>query len=257
MIMNMRKAIILIALGGLIGISVVQANPEDRFQEANQAFQKEHYGKSILLYEGLMKEGYHSAALLYNLGLACLEQGQLGKAVLYMERALLLKPNDRDIQHNLKLIKTQYLEDQLDVIPKSFLVRWWENVYQRFSSSTWSILALLFMWPAMAGLSLWRIGKTRSLRKWGFFTGLALFFMSLLLSSLAYSRFTYEYHNGGAVIMAGAAEMRVAPDADSELLHELHQGTSLKVKDELSSWFKVRLSDGRIGWIEKEKVRLL
>lgn len=254
------RFILIIALGLLAsGWSMAQARPEPEkiFKEANQAYENKNYGKSIALYEQLLQDNYRSAALLYNLGMACLEQQQLGRAVLYLERAHLLKPGDEDIRHNLQLIKAQYLEDQLDVIPESFLVRWWKNAFQSLSSGAWTILSLIFIWLAMAGLSIWRIGKTRKVRKWGFFLGLTLLLFSILFGNLANSRYSFEYDNGRAVVMARTADFRVAPDTESETILVLHEGTSCKVLSELNSWYKVKLPDGQVGWIDKERLRLI
>jgi uncharacterized protein YgiM (DUF1202 family) len=189
--------------------------------------------------------------------MACLEKNQLSKAVLYLERALLIRPGDEDVRHNLRIIKTQYLEDQLDVIPESFLLRWWKNAYQLTASRNWTILSVVFIWLAMIGLSVWRVGRSRNLRKWGFFLGISLFLVSLLLGNLAYSRYSYEYNNGRAVIMPLETSFRVAPDSDSELVAKFHAGTSCRVISELNSWYKVRLSDGQVGWIQKKDLRLI
>lgn len=241
----------------LSAVSLFAVNPEKAFQEANQAYEQKDFGKAIGLYEQLLLEDYRSSALLYNLGMACLEQKQMGKAVLYLERALLIKPKDKDIQHNLKIIKTQYLEDQLDVIPESFLLRWWKNTFQLLSSGTWTILSVIFIWLAMAGLSIWRIGKSRKSRKWGFFVGIALFLISILFGNLAFSRYSFEYDNGRGVIMPIETSFLIAPDSESEVLRRLHAGTTCKVVSELNSWYKVRLSDGQTGWIPKETISLI
>jgi tetratricopeptide (TPR) repeat protein len=257
MIMKLRQltllfGILLLSVGSLLAI-----NPEETFREANQAYEQKKYDEAIALYEQLLSEEYRSSALLYNLGMACLEKNQLSKAVLYLERALLIRPGDEDVRHNLRIIKTQYLEDQLDVIPESFLLRWWKNAYQLTASRNWTILSVVFIWLAMIGLSVWRVGRSRNLRKWGFFLGISLFLVSLLLGNLAYSRYSYEYNNGRAVIMPLETSFRVAPDSDSELVAKFHAGTSCRVISELNSWYKVRLSDGQVGWIQKKDLRLI
>lgn len=254
--MKARKIILLIGL--LICTTGAWAvDAEETFRQANTAYEQKDFNKAISLYEQLLGEGYRSSALLYNLGMACLEQQQLGKAVLYLERALLIKPGDKDIKHNLRIIRTQYLKDQLDIIPESFLLRWWKNAFQAASSQVWTILSLLFIWLAMAGLSIWRIGKSRKIRKWGFFVGISLFLISVLFGNLAYSRYSFEYNNGRGVVMVLETPFHVAPDPESEEIMNLHAGTICKVVDELNSWYKIRLTDGQQGWMPKQSIRLL
>lgn len=257
MIMKVRQLTLLFGIGLLSVGRLLAITPEETFQQANQAFEQKKYEQAITLYEQLLREEYRSSALLYNLGMACLEKNQLSKSVLYLERALLISPGDEDIQHNLRIIKAQYLEDQLDVIPESFLLRWWKNTYQLTSSGTWTILSVIFVWLAMAGLSIWRIGRSRNFRKWGFFAGMALLLLSLLFGNLAYSRYSYEYNNGRGVVMPVETAFRVAPDVESEMVATLHAGTTCRVISELNSWYKVRLSDGQIGWMQKKDISLI
>ena len=59
-------------------------------KEAEEAYQKEDYGKAIELYEKLIQTEGESAAIYYNLGNAYYKENKIAPAILNYERALLL-----------------------------------------------------------------------------------------------------------------------------------------------------------------------
>ena len=44
--------------------------------------------------------------------------------------------------------------------------------------------------------------------------------------------------------------MKSAPSETAEDVFILHEGTKAEVQDELEGWKKIRLIDGKLGWIE-------
>lgn len=77
---------------------------------ANQLYAAGHYAEAIQLYEGQVARGVQDSALFFNLGNAYFQQGDLGRAVLNLERAAQLNPRDADIQINLDLVREQTTE---------------------------------------------------------------------------------------------------------------------------------------------------
>jgi N-acetylmuramoyl-L-alanine amidase len=55
-------------------------------------------------------------------------------------------------------------------------------------------------------------------------------------------------------IKVGQANIRSAATVDSKIVVTLKQGDKLKVLEKSRSWYKVRLSDKRIGWVHKSVV---
>lgn len=235
----------------------LKGNPSEVFDQGNKAFENKNYQEAIELYQSILSEGYEGAALYYNLGLASLKVGDIGNAVLFLERALKLKPKDKDIKHNLKVIRAQHLQNRFDIIPESFLEKRWNAFLFAASSNTWTILSIIICWLAALGFYFWLKGKTRQQRKSGFLAGLSLLFISILFSLLAYSKFKVEKVIQAGVTTNPVANFWVAPDEDSEVEEELYPGLKVDVLGELNYWYKVRLSDGRVGWLKKEEITLI
>ena len=72
---------------------------------ANQLYSAGHYGEAIQLYETQVARGVQDSVLFYNLGNAYFQKGDVGRAVLNLERAAQLNPRDADIANNLALVR--------------------------------------------------------------------------------------------------------------------------------------------------------
>lgn len=227
----------------------IQADtPQRLFQEANEAYQQKNYTLAIERYESLVQEGVQSKEIHYNLGNAYYRSQRLGKAILNYERALKLAPNDADIQHNLQIAAYERQDDFGD-IPPFFLSRAWEWTSQLFSSTIWSILTILLVWIGIGGLVRWIIAKERSQRKQGFLIGIMALLVSLLPFFLAKTAARLELNSGQAIITIPTTTIHTNANQSSAILYQLHEGTKVKMLDNVGSWDKVRLSNGEQGWV--------
>jgi SH3-like domain-containing protein len=44
---------------------------------------------------------------------------------------------------------------------------------------------------------------------------------------------------------------------NSDKIFTLHEGTKVLVLDSVDSWKKIRIADGKIGWIVDEEIKIL
>jgi tetratricopeptide (TPR) repeat protein len=77
---------------------------------ANKLTMSGHYAEAVQLYEEQVARGVQDSALYFNLGNTYFHQGDLGRAVLNLERAAQLNPRDADIANNLSLVREQTTE---------------------------------------------------------------------------------------------------------------------------------------------------
>lgn len=67
------------------------------FEEANRLYLEQKYDAAISRYESVIKNGYESGGVYFNLGNAYFKSGKLQNAILNFERAKKLIPNDDDV----------------------------------------------------------------------------------------------------------------------------------------------------------------
>src|SRR6266849_1193138 len=103
------------------------------FNQANQLYRDAQYDKAARLYEQVVKNGYESPALYYNLGNCYFKLRNIPASILNYERARRLSPHDDDISYNLRLAN-QRVVDKIEPLPQLFLVDWWNGYIGLFSA---------------------------------------------------------------------------------------------------------------------------
>lgn len=216
---------------------------------ANRAYQAAQYEEAIQRYESLLQQGYQSAALYHNLGNACYRAGQLGRAVLYYERALKLEPGDGQVIQNLQVVRAQLPGQQAAVFVEPGILRAWKSVQGALSANSWAALGLACFWLGMIGLLVWLFHRARRYKKAGFAAGLVLIGLSLLPFLLAYGRTQQQFRVHYAVLLLPQTELRAGPEAESQALQPLYEGAKVQILDRLGQWYFVRLPDATQGWL--------
>ena len=60
-----------------------------------------------------------------------------------------------------------------------------------------------------------------------------------------------------AIIFAQQSDVKSAPTNASEISFELHEGTKVELLESLDGWKKIKISDGKIGWIASSDIKEL
>ncbi|HLP16085.1 MAG TPA: SH3 domain-containing protein, partial [Bacteroidota bacterium] len=59
------------------------------------------------------------------------------------------------------------------------------------------------------------------------------------------------------IVMSDVSNIKSAPDPKSSDVFVLHTGVKVQVMDEVNGWRKIRLADGKIGWIQEREVETI
>ena len=100
-------SILLLIIHGSHAAALGPEPVEVSFEEANTAYSSGDYRAAISRYEEITHEAGFSASVLFNLANAYARDGQIGKAIVSYERALLIASDDSDIIGNLQLVKKE------------------------------------------------------------------------------------------------------------------------------------------------------
>ncbi|MBP2681726.1 MAG: hypothetical protein H6Q78_1589, partial [Candidatus Krumholzibacteriota bacterium] len=85
---------------------------KDLFAEGNALYEAGDYESAIDRYTSVVKAGVADKDLYYNLANAYYKIDDLGRAVLFYERAHRVAPRDRDVRENLGLVRSQLRDKQ-------------------------------------------------------------------------------------------------------------------------------------------------
>ncbi len=226
---------------------------EELWSSANAAYSSADYATALADYQTILDKGLHSAALYYNLANAYYKSEQLGKAILYYNRALRLAPADEDIRHNLEYAE-QMTKDSIEEIPEFVLTTWVHAVRGALSSTAWTIVSLIMLATALVMALFYLLARRMTLRKMGFYTMVVSILLFIFTSLFAWSEREMIVNSKEAIIMTSAVSIKSSPDRAATELFVLHEGTKVSIGDEIGGWAEVRISDGRKGWIEQSRI---
>ncbi len=211
------------------------------------------YEGAIECYEKIIADGYTSADLHYNLGNSYYRTEQLGLAILNYERALRLEPGMSDARQNLQLANSKTV-DRITVLPRFFVVDWYNALITRATPHTWRILFLLFL--ALTGVSLVTLFLTHRItfKKISLLT--LLLFALLSLFSLFFLFKSTHYYNSHreAIVIEPSVTVKSSPETESVDKLILHEGTKVTITENLAGWNKITLADGTTGWCQEENL---
>lgn len=248
----MKKIIFIITLW-IILFETVNAGPinvKPILDSAYTAYKNGNYEKCIQFYQQIEKNGLTSAYLLYNMGNAYFRTNQIGKAILYYERALMLNPSDVDILHNLQYANT-FVTDKINELPKPFYESWFISLTNLFSANSWAWLAIFSFLHILFLIYLYYSTTSSFVSKT--FKVVVIKFVFIFLIAIIASYFTYHTqsaHNK-AIIITEAIEVKNSPDEKGTTLFVIHEGTKIIITDEFEEWAEIRLLDGNTGWIKQ------
>ena len=228
-------------------IAATAISSQESAPSADDLYRMDDYQGAIAAYEDILAEGKSSADLYYNLGNAYYRDGQLGKAILNYERALRLKPGMSDAKENLELANAR-TTDRITTLPQLFIVRWWNALTTAITPHGWRIVWLVLLASAGIGVAMLRTGRSSAIRRGGLATTVvSLLFLLLATALLISSTRAYNAHPY-AIITDQAVTLKASPDNKSIDKMILHEGTKVKVLDNLTGWYKIAIADGTNGW---------
>ena len=229
---------------------------QNSFEIGNKAYQKGNYQEAITSYESLLASTKESADVYFNLGNCYYKLNKVAPAIYNYEKALLLNPNDIEIQNNLKFAQKLQIDDIKDVPKVGF-----NKVIQDFTSSyhynTWAWIAVGFS----SLFLLFFVGyyfSQLTLSKRIFFIGMFVILFGLLLSVFA-AIFEKQHYvsDQPAIVFAEVAPVKPEPKTDAADAFVLHEGTKVYIQETLDNWLKIELPDGTEGWIDAGNVKKL
>jgi hypothetical protein len=244
----MKKYLVNIIFLLIILSTLVKADPNSTMQTANEYYKNNRYQLAIEEYNKLLLDGFEGTSLYYNLGNAHYRLGKVGYAILYYEKALKLSPNDEDVKHNLALAKLN-LKDKVDTLPPFFIFNLWEGLLATFSVSSWTYTVYIIFVLLLICINAYFFSRTSTQQRFSFFSGVGFSVLFILVIILLTVKMNKEYNVKDGIIVENIVTVKSSPDNSSKDEFIVHEGLKVRLEDKVDNWIKIRLADGKIGWI--------
>ncbi|MFQ5866628.1 MAG: hypothetical protein ACE5IT_01370 [bacterium] len=228
------------------------ADPRYIFYKGNSLYEEAKYDEAITQYRRLLDEGFESGNLYYNLGNCYFKKGGLGKAILNYERARRFIPRDKDLKSNYEYVKS-LVKNNVPEVKRKLLIRLVVNFFDRLTigeiAALLSIIYVLVILIIIATIYL-KISKRYSV------TAVSILIISFVLS-FASLKGKIAHLNKEAIIIKESVDAKFEPLESGTVHYTLYEGMKVYLLLSEDGWYKVRRSDGKIGWIEKSALEIM
>lgn len=236
--------------------SVSNGKMKECFEAANKYYASENYDSAAIFYDSLLKSGFESAEIYFNLGNVYFKTGNLPIAILNYERAKRLAPSDDDIDFNLKLANSRTV-DKIEGIPPLFYRKLFTDLSRILRTDDWSMVSIISMWLTFIILAIYHVVTRKWLRKLCFFAILSFAVLSIGSFIFARSQMSELTSKNEGIVFSASVNIKSSPDESGTDLFVIHEGTKVTILDELGIWNKIKLANGNIGWLQKNTIEII
>ncbi len=226
------------------------------FVEANKLYQQENYVESLSLYEQIEAGNLASDDLYFNMANAYYKTNKVAPAVYYYEKALLLNPNHTDAAYNLTFARRMGI-DNIEALPKSIAQKFTDSIILRLSYNAWAYIAVSFSFLFALLFLLYHFSYSSGRKRFYFIASILSAIFIIVTVSFAYSNYEYITNYKTAIVFAEQSDVKSAPTSSGEIDFELHEGTKVQLLERLDDWRKIKIADGKIGWIAAADIKEL
>ena len=250
-------ALVLLMMVPMAASAQNEAYVDSLWNVANEAYAEGRWADAVKDYEMISEMGLESASLYCNTGNAFFKDGNVPMAILYYERALKIDPSYADARYNLELMNAA-IQDRIDPVPEFILKVWMRDACYIMDSDAWAVCFLVFFALTLAMALVFLLAPSAGGRRAGFFSGIIMLILAVFSVSFAIWQKNDYVNADEAVVMRPVASVKSSPATESSTdLFILHEGTKVKIVDEVGRWNNIELADGRQGWLPSEDVEVI
>lgn len=239
----------------LIAFSVAGFGNE-LLMKAERAYDAKKYKEAIADYEQLIKDGYRSYQLYFNLGNAYYRNNELGKAIYYYELARKAEPNDEDVRINLGIAASKTI-DKIDAKENFFISAVKTNVLSSFSTNSWAWFTIISLLVACVLFFVFVNSTTLIIKRVALLASSLLFICFCVTYFLGYSALKSKVENKFAIITTREVKIMNEPTSKATSKFSLHEGTKIRVVENNGDWVLIKLDNGNEGWVKLSDVGII
>lgn len=226
----------------------------DLFKKATDAYNNGKYDAAAKNYLQIIENGKHSAELYYNLGNSYYKLNKVAPSIYYYEKALLLKPNDGEIKNNLGYAKNMTL-DVINPLPVTTLKSLYNKVVGYFNFDQWAYISIILIILFVISYIAFKFFNYSTKKRISFILSITFLLLSITAIVAAYLNYSDFKKTRPAIVFNEESLVLEEPNTRSKEVFILHEGTKVFIIDKLKEYYKIKLVDGKTGWISSEEIK--
>lgn len=226
-------------------------------QEADSLYDKGLYAEAADAYEAIIANNGVSADLYYNLGNAYYKLDEIARSILNYERALLLNQGDEDIRANLALARGKTV-DKVTPPSEMFFVSWWRDFANMVSVDTWAVVAVVSFVLLLLGVAAYLFVEQIIVRKIGFYSAALFLLLTIVFNLAAMFQRDSIMNRTTAIILQPVVSVKSSPNDAGTDLFLIHTGSKVEILDDtMTDWAKIKLEEGKEGWVQTDVMAII
>ena len=241
----------------LIGVQGFADEKERLFSEGNRLYQEGKYSEALETYQKILNMGYESGSIFYNMGNCYYKILDIGRTILFYERAMKLMPGDEDLKANFALANLTVV-DKINPRPQFFLFRIVIGFTHLLPQSVliWVVIGTYLGF--LGFLIVWIVTRKRFLRMMGFRLGIFFGVLFFVFGLSLIGRYRETKNTIEGIIIVDKVDVMSAPSKDEGVeVFSLHEGTKVRLDLRSGEWVEIVLADGKVGWVKQEVLEII
>tara|TARA_Y200000002_G_scaffold262565_1_gene217974 strand:+ start:381 stop:1121 length:741 start_codon:yes stop_codon:yes gene_type:complete len=226
------------------------------FEEGNTFYNNGNYEQAIEKYSSIIKLGYESSELYYNLGNSYYKLNDIANSIFYFEKSLLLDPNNLESKNNLSFA-TNMTIDKIDTIPVNQIAKLTSKISTILKYQQWFYVTLFIELISVVFFVLYMFNKKPNYKRKYFSLSISFFILFCLVLAISFNSKSISDKYNPAIIFENRVAFKTEPNERSEQILELNKGTKVNIVDDVNEWSLVELSNGSKGWVLKSSFQPL
>jgi hypothetical protein len=140
--------------------------------------------------------------------------------------------------------------DKIEPTPRIFIWEYWDGVKNWFTMT--GVTLVVYAWFVLfaASLAVVALARTYALRKIAFLTAAGTFVVCLFFTVVLFDKKSDLVRSDLAIVVSQIVTVKNSPDPMSSDAFVLHGGVKVQITDRFTTWMKIRLADGKVGWMD-------
>ena len=229
---------------------------QELFEKANEQYKLEQYEEAIQTYNQIEQLNVTSSALYHNLGNCHYKLNKVAPSIYNYEKALLIDPLNEDARINLVFARRLAI-DNIEALPKSVLQKVDEAIVKKLSYNDWAITSVVLSILGCSLFMLFYFSFSPRNKRLFFVASMICFTLLIITSVFSFKEYSFAKNNLNAIVFAVETEIKNSPTLNGETVFILHEGTKVNVLDTIYDWIKIKIDDGKVGWINSVDLKVL
>ena len=233
----------------LLPFTATASDLATQVKAANSAFDLGDYTEALVGYQEIVDAGHINGHIYYNMGVIFHRLQRTGEAMAAFLAARHYLPRDPNVSFNLQFIQDQIKDNLTSIMPHKF----YDVIGMVTDYLTRKEIAITAL--ILGGLSLLLFAFYLFYQQVIFLFKLGILMLVLAVLAIVFLQTkSFVAEHWGAIITE-STQVYSGPGTDNTTLFILHEGAPFIVEKETNNYLRIRLSDGKKGWVNTDKAR--